>query len=266
RRPRRRGDDRRRLRAQREAGDRSLAPDRRCRARSRDREHCARRGRRVPARRRGCLQHRGRARVIAKGEPWGSPATTPADHEVTGDDRALAAAVAEHAGALIAFTPDASSELARTVGLGPDASNGEDDDRAAMDLPMDVLALGDGSLAVNMVVFGTPPDALSRFSKRTALHIRTDGKIWFNDRGTTVVLAIGQWLHGIDLVPRGHPGDGRIEIQAYRLGPGERRGRRTQPARRTPVPPPPHPHTRPPGRPGCAHASPPRPAHREGRL
>jgi hypothetical protein len=163
--------------------------------------------------------------VIAKGEPWGSPATTPADHEVTGDDRALAAAVAEHAGALIAFTPDGSSELARTVGLGPDASEG-DDDREAMDLPMDVLALGDGTLAVNMVVFGTPPDGLSRFSKRTALRIRADGKIWFNDRATTVVLAIGQWLHGIDLVPRGHPGDGRIEVQAYRLDPGERRGMR----------------------------------------
>jgi putative lipid kinase YegS-like protein len=163
--------------------------------------------------------------VIAKGEPWGSPATTPADHEVSGDDRALAAAVAEHPGALIAFTPDASSELARTVGLGPD-NDGGDDDREAMDLPMDVLALGDGTLAVNMVVFGTPPDALSRFTKRTALHIRADGKIWFNDRGTTVVLAIGQWLHGIDLVPRGHPGDGRVEIQAYRLEPGERRGMR----------------------------------------
>jgi diacylglycerol kinase family enzyme len=94
------------------------------------------------------------------------------------------------------------------------------------ELPMDVLALADGTVAVNMVVLGTSPERLGRFARRTELRIRADNRIWFNDECTTVVLAVGQWLHGIDLVPRGHPGDGRVEIQAYRLRPSERRAMR----------------------------------------
>ena len=43
---------------------------------------------------------------------------------------------------------------------------------------------------------------------------------------TTVVFAVGQWRRGLDLVPRGHPGDGRVEVQVYALRPGERRAMR----------------------------------------
>ena len=39
-----------------------------------------------------------------------------------------------------------------------------------------------------------------------------------------MVIAIGQFLRGNDLVPRGHPGDGKAEVQVYDL---ERRERRT---------------------------------------
>jgi hypothetical protein len=176
--------------------------------------------------------------MIRKGQPWGRPATAPADFEVTGDDAALAAAVAGTPGARIRFRPTGASELARAVGLEPAATETGAPDPGATnseaspapegmtELPMDVLAFADGTLAVNMVVLGTSPERLGRFARRTELRIRADNRVWFNDECTTVVLAVGQWLHGIDLVPRGHPGDGRVEIQAYRLRPSERRAMR----------------------------------------
>ena len=43
-----------------------------------------------------------------------------------------------------------------------------------------------------------------------------------------MVVATGQFLRGLDVVPRGHPGDGKAEIQVYEL---ERRERRPMRAR-----------------------------------
>ena len=55
-----------------------------------------------------------------------------------------------------------------------------------------------------------------------------DGVEWFTGRATTVVVATGEFRHGLDLVPRGHPGDGRVEVQVYTLAPGERAGMRAR--------------------------------------
>jgi hypothetical protein len=38
----------------------------------------------------------------------------------------------------------------------------------------------------------------------------------------------GQYLRGLDLSPRGHPGDGVAEAQLYALPPGARRAMRTR--------------------------------------
>jgi len=54
------------------------------------------------------------------------------------------------------------------------------------------------------------------------LEIELDGRPWFDGRATTVVVAIGQFLRGLDVVPRGHPGDGKAEIQVYELEKRER--------------------------------------------
>ena len=43
-----------------------------------------------------------------------------------------------------------------------------------------------------------------------------------------MVIANGQFLRGLDVVPRGHPGDGKAEVQVYEL---ERRERRAMRAR-----------------------------------
>jgi hypothetical protein len=158
---------------------------------------------------------------VRKGEPWGVPASGPPDREIEGSDAQLAQWVATAPGALVRFRPDASSDVARAVGLNAP-------EPAGTELTMDALELADGSLAVNMVVFGVPPDRLRRFSKRVEMRARVDDGEWFAGRATTVLCAVGQWLRGHDVVPRGHPGDGRAEMQAYRLRPPERAAMRSR--------------------------------------
>lgn len=167
--------------------------------------------------------------MIRPGEEWGSPAESPPDLEISGDDAALARAVAGAPGALIRFHPSPTSDLARAVGLAP----GEP---AGTALPLDALELGDLTLACNMCIFGTPPDRLRRSSPSIELEIQLDDRPWFNGRATTVVIAVGQFLRGLDVVPRGHPGDGRAEIQVYELAKRERRQMRARLATGTHVP------------------------------
>jgi YegS C-terminal NAD kinase beta sandwich-like domain len=149
--------------------------------------------------------------VIRKGEPWGRPAAGPPDLSVEGDDADLAAAVRSRPGARVRFVADATSDLARAVGLAADPS-------AATELPVDgLLVEGSGELAVNMVVVGTPPDRLRAWHRRRPCTVEVDGRVVFHGRATTVVVATGEFLRGLDVVPRGHPGDGRCEVQVYAM-------------------------------------------------
>jgi hypothetical protein len=163
------------------------------------------------------------------GEEGGSPTASPPDLELSGGDDALARAVAGAPGALIRFRADPTSDLARAVGLGAGDAQGTA-------LPLDVLAVADGRVACNMCVFGTAPDRLRWSSPAFGLEIELDGRQWFKGRATTVVVATGQFLRGLDLVPRGHPGDGKAEIQVYELGRRERRVMRARLATGTHVP------------------------------
>jgi len=160
--------------------------------------------------------------VIRKGAPWGRPASGPPDREVHGGDATLAAWVATAPGGLVRFVPTDDSDLARAVGVRAGGEPG------GTEVPMDVLVLADGSWAVNAVVLGTPPDRCSRWSRRHPLRVRVDGRDVFEGHATGVVVATGQWLRGVDVVPRGHPGDGRAEVQVYRLRPAERRTMRAR--------------------------------------
>ncbi|MDQ1533073.1 MAG: hypothetical protein QOF28_834, partial [Actinomycetota bacterium] len=117
------------------------------------------------------------------------------------------------------------SDIARAVGLRSGAPH------QGLALPMDALELGEGTLAVNAVVLGPAPDRLRAFDPTGAITLALDGLAATDGRGqtmrgTTVVVATGQWLRGVDLVPRGHPGDGRAEVQVYRLRRSERRAMR----------------------------------------
>jgi hypothetical protein len=167
--------------------------------------------------------------MIRPGEEWGSPAGSAPDLDMGGSDAALARAVASAPGALIRFHPDPTSDLALAVGLGPG-------DALGTALPLDVLALSGGTLACNMCVLGTAPDRLRWSSPAFELEIEIEGRPWFTGRATTAVIATGQFLRGVDVVPRGHPGDGKAEVQVYELSRRERRLMRTRLATGTHVP------------------------------
>jgi YegS C-terminal NAD kinase beta sandwich-like domain len=158
--------------------------------------------------------------VIEKGEPWERPAGGPAAWQVEGDDAALAAAVRDQRGVRVGFRPDPTSDLARAIGLPAGSS-------AGMELGIDALAVvADGRelFAVNMVVVGTAPDRAGWFTRAPDLRLTVDGRLVHDGPATAVVIASGQFLRGNDVVPRGHPGDGRVEVQVYAVGRGERAG------------------------------------------
>jgi hypothetical protein len=162
--------------------------------------------------------------MIEKGRPWERPAAGPADVTVEGDDRVLAAAVGSHPHARIAFRPAVTSDFARVVGsrAGPDG---------VVEVSCDALSVeGDGvvTTAVNMVVFGTAPDRQRWWSRSPRVLVRVDGRVVHDGAATAVVVANGQHLRGNDVFPRGHPGDGRAEVQVYCL---ERRERAAMRAR-----------------------------------
>lgn len=157
--------------------------------------------------------------MVEKGRPWERPATGPAEWMVEGDDATLAAAVRDHPGARVGFRPDPTSDLARALGLHAPGD-------AGLELVLDALRVDadDRDLfAVNMVVVGTSPDRARWFTCAPSLRVTVDGRAVHDARATAVVVASGQHLRGNDLVPRGHPGDGRAEVHVYAVRRGERR-------------------------------------------
>jgi diacylglycerol kinase family enzyme len=158
--------------------------------------------------------------VVEKGEAWERPASGPAAWTVEGDDAALAAAVRAHPGARVGFRPDPTSDLARALGIHPTGD-------ATLELAVDglrVTADGRDLFAVNMVVVGTAPDRAGRFTAAPDLRVEVDGRLVHDAPATGVVVASGQYLRGLDVVPRGHPGDGRGEVQVYAVARGQRAG------------------------------------------
>jgi diacylglycerol kinase family enzyme len=153
--------------------------------------------------------------VIRKGEAWGHPATGAPDATGHGGDAALGRLVAHHEGALLQFVPDPACDLARAVGLTTESV-------ATTEVVLDALRVDTEALSVNMIVLGVPPDRLRWWHRTAAVTVRVDGRTAYEGPATTVVIANGQYLRGHDVVPRGHPGDGRGEVQVYWLRPGER--------------------------------------------
>jgi YegS C-terminal NAD kinase beta sandwich-like domain len=160
---------------------------------------------------------------LVPGQTWGAPEHGKPDLVVKGGDGDLADSLkGTPPGVLVSFVPSPESDIARAIGLRAGATP------QGLALPMDVLELADGTLAVNAVVLGTPPDQLNWKHRSGDIKMRLDGHgIGLAiKRATTVVVANGQFLRGLDVVPRGHPGDGRADVQLYRIGRRERKGMR----------------------------------------
>jgi hypothetical protein len=163
------------------------------------------------------------------GARWGEPiGDEPGEVlEADGTDADLAAVVAAQPGRVVRFRPSPASDLARALGLGPNSPGTSvvTCDALVVTTDVDRRDAGDGGTihAVNAVVFGVPPDRLRGWHRRRRLHVDVDGRTVGSGRASTVVVANGQFLRGRDLVPSGHPGDGRAEVQVYALSARERR-------------------------------------------
>ena len=148
---------------------------------------------------------------IRPGDPWGEPFTGTPDAVVEGDDFALSRAITAYPGAVVRFEPTPGSQLALAIGLSVDESpaDGSRTRERRFALPMDVLRFDEEHIAVNMIVIGASPDRVRRTTRSFAI----DNSV----RATTIVVANGQFRDGLDVVPRGHPGDGRAEVHTYSL-------------------------------------------------
>jgi YegS C-terminal NAD kinase beta sandwich-like domain len=159
--------------------------------------------------------------TVEKGKPWERPASGPAEWTVTGDDATLAAAVREHPGARVAFAPSAGSDLARAVAITDTEPGGTRE----LELPIDALrVVADGRelFAVNMVVVGVAPDHMHWWSRTFLSQVTVDGRLVHSGRAVSALVASGQFLRGANVVPRGHPGDGKAEVQLYTPARSER--------------------------------------------
>ncbi len=101
---------------------------------------------------------------------------------------------------------------------------------AHLELPCDLLHVDAHSgaeesnevFAVNMVVVGVGPDRQRRWTQMRGMRVDVDGRTVHDGPACAVVVANGQHLRTGDLVPRGHPGDGRIEAQVYAVAANQR--------------------------------------------
>lgn len=162
---------------------------------------------------------------VGPGEEWGSETTDPPEVEVSGTDADLATAVSgAPVGVRVRFHPDATSDLARALGLVGRAPG-----PVARLVPMDTLALaGERGVAVNAVILGVAPDRLAPWHRRIVFDVAVDGGAAVTVAATGVAVFVGQYLRGCDVSPRGHPGDGVCEVHIYGLPPGQRRAMRAR--------------------------------------
>ena len=162
-------------------------------------------------------------RGVRPGQPWGTEESGPADLEVAGSDAMLASVVGRgFADPLVRFAAAPDSDLARAMGLVAGAAP------AGVALPVDVLELGTGAVAVNSVVVGVAPDRLRAWHRPAGLAVEIDGTAVDASAATTLVVMNGQYLRSLDVSPRGHPGDGVAEAQLYALPPGARGAMRSR--------------------------------------
>lgn len=178
--------------------------------------------------------------AVRAGEPWGEPSHGPPDLVVDGDDTDLAVALeralggaagvgeGQSPGPLVRFNPSSGSDIASALGIPAGGMSAP----GTHAVPMDVLRLEGASsqhLVVNAVVMGTAPRRLRRWHRGRAVRVAVDGRdVLSGSDATTVVIMTGEFLVGDDLAPRGHPGDGKMEVQVYALVARERSAMRAR--------------------------------------
>lgn len=139
---------------------------------------------------------------ISRGEEWGHTAPVPDGVTVLDGDRRVASALM--AGLEVAVT---GGDLAATIGCSRAPVSGEAGRRLPVDLvEVEIVRGGDRSrhVAVAHVMIRRPRLA--------------GGRLW----GEVCWIMNSQYFAGLDLVPRGHPNDGRVEVLSVDRSMGRR--------------------------------------------
>jgi hypothetical protein len=130
--------------------------------------------------------------TIGKGTDWGMPGPVPAGLIARGDDRSLARDLAGGRDGVAS-----AGDMATTIGCSRAPEVGEPGRRLPIDLmDVEITWRGDRRTVV----------AVSHVSIREPL--RRGGRL----RGEVRWIMNAQYFAGRDLVPRGHPNDGRLEV------------------------------------------------------
>ncbi len=162
---------------------------------------------------------------IRKGEPWGKAVSEGADEIVIGGDADLACRIDLTKSKIIAWTPDSSSDLATTLGLTKAGAPKPAHASRGHALPVDALSVRiDGAnpmWAVSSVAVGQTPNQTRRWHRRRAFALRVDNR-QKSVSATGVIAMNAQHLEGLRVVPSGHPGDGKAEVQWFGLAPVDR--------------------------------------------
>lgn len=145
---------------------------------------------------------------------------------VTGGDVDLARAVASTPGAIFSFSANSHSDLGRSLGIRPKPQ--AEFTRAGQILSLDALTVSSDlsnldSTAVNMVIAGTPPDRLRWWNLSRSVTVTIDDNEVYRGPVVSVAVANGQFLRGLDLFPRGHPADGKLEVQIVHIKRNQRK-------------------------------------------
>ncbi len=166
---------------------------------------------------------------IRPGDEWGTPNDSDPDLVVLGSDADLARSLKSwpHRNPLISFEPSVDSDLAKSLGLSslrdPGITNAGGAGKIAA--PIDAIEYriaGKTYLAMNAIELGVSPLVLRATSRSKEISVTVNGRKFFNGVASGVVVANGEFIGAADLVPRSHPGDGRLEIHIYSLKAGER--------------------------------------------
>ncbi|MFZ9674327.1 MAG: hypothetical protein ACO3DM_00380 [Ilumatobacteraceae bacterium] len=142
--------------------------------------------------------------TIEKGKEWGTEAVAPAGIRAATSDRELAELLAT--GAVVS---PVKGDLARTIGVVVPPTEGSLARRLDVDLLAVELVIGERVVVV---------DAIAHVVMRERRLV--GGRL----RGRFFAVMNAQYLRGRDVVPRGHPNDGRCEIISVdsAMGPRQR--------------------------------------------
>lgn len=141
---------------------------------------------------------------IDRGQDWGRPGPLPAGSPVVASDRELRDLVLDHRRRAVPLPVIGlvGGDLCRTLGGRGDRSRLTGADAVTVTVDLGVASIdGESTVFVAHLLVGRP------------------------FVGGTVVMQ-AQWCDGLDLAPRSHPADGRLDVTSGRLPFGQRRAAR----------------------------------------